>query len=250
MTRSADPQVDVRRAAGRYRTRSAGVESRHSFSFGAHYDADNTHHGLLIAHNEERIDVGAGFDTHTHQDLEIVTWVLRGSLRHRDSAGHSGAVYPGLAQRMSAGAGISHSERNDACIGEAGRPGEPLHLVQMWVVPDESGREPGYEQRDIGADLDRGGLVTVASGRRGHDAAIGLGSSQAALHASRLSAGGSVEVPEAPYLHLFVASGEVRVEGVGALSAGDAVRFTAAGARLVTASAAAEILLWEMHATD
>lgn len=235
------PAIDVRRAAARARTRTSWLDSHHAFSFGAHYDPANTHHGLLLVSNDDVVAPGTGFETHPHRDMEIVTWVLRGSLVHRDSTGHTGLVYPGLAQRMSAGTGILHSERNEH--------DDPVHFVQMWVVPDEPGIEPGYAQREVDADLVSGALVPVASGRPGHgDSAIRIANRHATLHAARLVPGCAVTLPEAPYLHLHVARGAVTLEGAGALAAGDAVRFTAGGGRRVTATAPAEILVWEMHA--
>jgi redox-sensitive bicupin YhaK (pirin superfamily) len=182
--------------------------------------------------------------------MEIVTWVLAGSLVHQDSTGHTGVVYPGLAQRMSAGTGILHSEKNDAWRHDAAPSGnEPVHFVQMWVLPDEAGIAPGYEQLEIEDELLHGGLVPVASGMPEHDAAIRIRNRSAALHAARLQPGANVELPEAPYLHLFVARGSVQLEGAGELSAGDAVRLTATGGQRVTATEPAEILAWEMHST-
>ena len=235
------PTVDVRRASDRFRTRTAWLDSHHSFSFGGHYDPANTHHGLLLVNNDDVVAPGTGFDTHPHRDMEIVTWVLSGSLVHQDSTGHAGVVHPGLAQRMSAGSGIRHSERND-------RLDEPVHFVQMWVVPDEPGIDPGYAQREIDAELRAGGLVPVASGRPG-DGAIPIANRHATLHAARLDPGRSVTLPDAPYLHLFVARGSVTLEGAGELAAGDAVRFTATGGQRVTATASADMLVWEMYAT-
>ena len=242
------PLVDVRRAADRFGTRISWLDSKHSFSFGRHYDPGNTHHGLLLVNNDDVVSPGAGFETHPHQDMEIVTWVLRGALVHQDSTGNSGVIYPGLAQRMSAGRGILHSEKNDAWRLDPGRAAdEPVHFVQMWVLPDETGITPGYEQREIDDDLLRGGLVPVASGRDGHDAAIRIAQRDAALHAARLDPGQSVTLPDAPYLHVFVATGTVTLEGAGSLAAGDAVRLTAVGGQRVTALEAAELLVWEMH---
>src|SRR5947208_349977 len=106
--------VDVRRAGERFWTRAGWLDSRHSFSFGQHYDPANTHFGLLLVSNDDVVAPGTGFETHPHRDMEIVTWVLDGRLVHQDSAGHTGVIYPGLAQRMSAGTGILHSEKNDA----------------------------------------------------------------------------------------------------------------------------------------
>ena len=245
------PTIDVRRATDRFATRLGWLDSHHSFSFSRHYDPANTHHGLLLVNNDDVVHPGTGFETHPHQDMEIVTWVLRGSLVHQDSTGHSGVIYPGLAQRMSAGTGILHSEKNDSWrLTGAESHDEPVHFVQMWVVPDESGITPGYQQLEIDDELLRGGLVTIASGMPEHsdDTAITIRNRYAALHGARLQPGGSVELPQAPYLHLFVPRGEVTLEGAGPLHEGDAVRFTASGGQRVTATAPAEILVWEMHA--
>lgn len=244
------PTVDVRRAQDRFTTEAGWLDSKHSFSFGHHYDPANTHHGLLLVNNDDVVDAGTGFDTHPHRDMEIVTWVLEGSLVHQDSTGHNGVIYPGLAQRMSAGRGILHSEKNDSwrLAGDVHR--DPVHFVQMWVVPDEPDLTPGYEQLEIDDRVLAGGLVPVASGMAKHDgeSAIRIRNRYAALHAARLRPGQSVRLPEAPYLHLFVPRGAVSLEGAGELGAGDAVRFTATGGHTVTASEHAEILVWEMHA--
>jgi quercetin 2,3-dioxygenase len=242
--------LDVRRSADRFRTRLDWLDSRHSFSFGRHYDPRNTHFGLLLVSNDDVVQAGAGFDTHPHRDMEIVTWVLEGALVHQDSAGHSGVVYPGLAQRMSAGTGILHSERNDSWrLTGAPEHVAPVRFVQMWVVPDELGVEPGYEQRDIGDDLAGGRLVAVASGMPEHrdSAATRIRQRDAALHVARLADGQSANLPSAPYLHLYVARGAVLLEGAGPLAAGDAVRISAAGGELVTAAGEAEILCWQMR---
>jgi redox-sensitive bicupin YhaK (pirin superfamily) len=256
MTATLTPQVDVRHADERVKTRLGWLDSKHSFSFGRHYDQANTHHGLLLVNNDDIVKPGTGFETHPHQDMEIVTWVLQGSLVHQDSEGHTGVIYPGLAQRMSAGTGILHSEKNDSwrLAGpgqDDGAHRDPVHFVQMWVVPDERGIDPGYEQLEIDHELLSGGLVTVASGMPEHDgaAAIRIKNRYAALHVARLQSGQSVQLPEAPFSHLFVPRGRVTLEGAGALEAGDAVRFTATGGQRVTADEPAEILVWEMHAT-
>jgi redox-sensitive bicupin YhaK (pirin superfamily) len=244
--------VDIRRADSRFRTRIDWLDSKHSFSFGHHYDGGNTHHGLLLVNNDDVVAPGMGFETHPHRDMEIVTWVLQGQLVHQDSEGHNGVIYPGLAQRMSAGTGILHSEKNDAWrLTGAATHDDPVHFVQMWVVPDEDGIEPGYEQLEIDAELLAGGLVPVASGMPQHDgaSAIHIKNKYAALHAARLQPGDSVTLPDAPYLHLYVPRGAVSLEGAGELSAGDAVRLTGVGGQRVTASEPAEILVWEMHAT-
>jgi redox-sensitive bicupin YhaK (pirin superfamily) len=246
-----NPQVDVRRADDRFKTEIGWLDSKHSFSFGHYYDHRNTHHGLLLVNNDDIVIPGMGFETHPHRDMEIVTWVLRGSLVHQDSSGHNGVIYPGLAQRMSAGTGILHSEKNDSWRLQGAQHDEPVHFVQMWVVPDEAGITPGYEQLEIDEKLlSSGALIPVASGMKRHDgdAAIRIKNRYAALYAARLAPGQSVELPDAPYLHLFVPRGAVNLEGSGPLGTGDAVRFTAVGGRRVTAAEPAEILVWEMHA--
>jgi quercetin 2,3-dioxygenase len=233
--------IEIRRAAARAVTTAPWLTSRHSFSFGDHYEPDNTHHGLLLVNNDDIVAPGTGFDTHPHRDMEIVTWVLQGQLAHQDSAGNSGVIYPGLAQRMSAGRGILHSEKNHSAT-------EPVHFVQMWVVPDETGISPGYQQHEIDAEQLDSGLVTIASGIPGHEAAITLHNRGAALHATRLRSGATVSLPAAPYLHLFVARGRVDAAGIGDLGAGDAVRFTDSDGPRLTANEPSELLIWEMHA--
>jgi redox-sensitive bicupin YhaK (pirin superfamily) len=245
-----DVTLVLQRSGDRFQTRIDWLDSRHSFSFGHHYDPANTHFGLLLVSNDDVVAAGTGFETHPHRDMEIVTWVLDGQLVHQDSAGHSGVIYPGLAQRMSAGSGILHSEKNDAwrLVPDAATD-QPVRFVQMWVVPDEQRITPGYEQLDIGAELAKGGLVPVASGR-GHDAAISIRQRDAVLYAGRLASGEAISLPSAPYVHLYVAKGEIDLEGAGVLTAGDAARITASdGAKVTAAEGGAEVLVWEMNSS-
>jgi redox-sensitive bicupin YhaK (pirin superfamily) len=239
---------DVRPAADRARTRTDWLRSAHSFSYGAAYDPANTHFGLLIAHNEDELAAGSGFDQHPHRDLEIVTWLLTGELTHRDSSEEPIArrLRPGMAQRLSAGSGVRHSEWNDA-------PGATRY-VQMWVLPATTAAEPGYQTKDFTAALGTGGLVTIASGRSvDQDAgAIAINQPAAAFHVVRLTAGLDVELPVAPYLHLFVAAGvaHCRAEGDGLdreLSAGDALRVSGGQSVIVGGRQPSEVLVWEMH---
>jgi redox-sensitive bicupin YhaK (pirin superfamily) len=230
--------IDVRRAEERFHTVLDWLDSWHSFSFGSHHDPVNTHHGLLLVNNDDRIRAGAGFATHSHADMEIVTWVLEGELEHRDSLGTRGVIYPGLAQRMSAGRGISHSEMNASGTADC-------HLVQMWVLPDTKGVEPSYEQRDLGDAFAGGGLVPVASGQPGA-AAVSLNQRDATLWVGRLAAAEHVTLPDSPHVHVFVAAGAAVLEGAGPLATGDAARLTAAGALgLDAGDQGAEVLIWE-----
>ena len=233
--------VDIRRASDRGTSTTEWLDSKHSFSFAGYYDPSNTHHGLLLVNNDDVVAPGAGFDTHPHRDMEIVTWVLQGSLEHRDSMGNAGVIYPGLAQRMSAGTGVLHSEKN-------GSASERVHFVQMWVVPDEAGIEPGYQQAEIDDGQLTGGLMTIASGIR-DDAAISIHNKNAALHGARLQPG-DADPPcrTRRFLHLFVPRGEVTLEGAGPSARGRRRAVHRRRRQRVTATAPSEILVWEMHA--
>ena len=234
--------IDVRRSAERFTTETDWLTSRHSFSFGPHYDPSNVGFAVLVAHNEDVVAPGRGYDTHPHVDQEIVTWVLDGSLVHEDSHGHSGVVRPGLAQLMSAGRGVLHSERNDAPDAD-----RPTRFVQMWLRPDEAGLDPSYAQQEVDPGA---GLVPLVSGVAGLDAAVRIHTAGAALHVARLAPGASAELPDAPHLHVFVARGSVDLEGAGRLEEGDAARFTGTGGPRVTGAAGdgegAEVLVWQL----
>jgi len=243
-------RVDIRRAAERRQTRISWLHGRHSFDTGVDLFGTDTHHGVLVVNNHDTIAPCSGFETHPHRNMEIVTWVLSGSLVHQDSEGHSGVIYPNLAQRMTAGTGIRHSEKNDRpALGRD--TGRPLDLVQLWVVPDEAEVAPGYEQLELDPRDVQGQLAVIASGidRHRDTSAIRIRNRHAALHVARLDPGQSVEVPDAPFGHAYVALGRMRLEAAGELATGDAARLTAAGARRLEAIEPAEVLIWEMHAT-
>ncbi|MFI9273358.1 pirin family protein [Kitasatospora sp. NPDC052896] len=244
--------LDIRRADERFHTRAGWLDSRHSFSFSRHWDPTNTHFGLLLVSNDDVVAPGTGFDTHPHRDMEIVTWVLDGALVHQDSEGHNGVIYPGLAQRMSAGTGILHSEKNDSWT-LTGEPEHrrPVHFLQMWTIPDTAGIQPGYEQLDINDELARGGWVALASGMPEHVSrrAIAIRQKNAALHVARIRPGETLELPTAPFAHLFIARGGAELEGAGPLGTGDAARITGSdGRRLTGGPDGAEALVWEMTA--
>ena len=177
----------IRRAADRAVTTTPWLNSRHSFSFGDHYDPANTHHGLLLVNNDDIVAPAAGFDTHPHRDMEIVTWVLEARWRTSDSVGNRGVIYPGLAQRMSAGSGITHSEKNAS-------DSDPVQFVQMWVQPDVAGIDPGYQQQVItDGELDgvwRRSRREYRPRRRDHHP-----QPSAALHVARLQSGDGWNCP-------------------------------------------------------
>ncbi|MGV9644205.1 pirin family protein [Streptomyces sp. NPDC003514] len=215
--------MDVRRAGERYPggDPAAGITSRHAFSFGPHYDPDNLRFGAVIACNEERLAPGAGFDEHPHSHTEIVTWVVEGELTHRDSTGHATVVRPGDVQRLSSAGGVRHVERNDADV--------PLTFVQTWLAPLAPGGDPAYEI--VRGIADSTPYAVPEAG--------------AMLHVRRLGAGERTAVPDAAYLYVHVARGEVRLAGQE-LGPGDAARVTGAADLEAVALTQAELLVWEM----
>lgn len=215
--------MDVRRAAERYPggDPASGIESRHAFSFGPHYDPDNLRFGVMIACNEERLAPGAGFDEHPHSHTEIVTWVVEGELTHRDSTGNETRVGPGDVQRLSSAGGVRHVERNDADV--------PLTFVQTWLAPLSPGGDPAYEI--VHGIADSTPYAVPEAG--------------AMLHVRRLGAGERTAVPDGAYLYVHVVRGAVRLDGEE-LGAGDAARITDAKDMEAVGVSAAELLMWEM----
>lgn len=236
--------IDIRRAGERFVSKTGWLNSRHSFSFANHYDPENTHFGLLLVSNDDIVQPGTGFMTHPHRDMEIVTWVLEGELEHKDSEGHVGLIVPGQAQRMSAGRGIYHSEINYSASN-------PVHFVQMWVLPDTKQLSPSYQETDISTLIDSGELIPIASGS-GHEGAVRIQQRDAVLWGARIRPGSSLALPAAPAVHLYVARGPVTLEGAGELTQGDAVRISWSDGRRITTAVdgpGAEILVWEFGAT-
>jgi redox-sensitive bicupin YhaK (pirin superfamily) len=216
---------EVLRAAERFHTVGDGVETWHSFSYGAHYDPERIAFGPLMAINTEHVAPGAGYDEHRHADVEIVTWVLSGALHHKDSTGESGVIRPGTAQRLSAGTGVRHAERNASSD-------EPLVFVQMML---RSGHEdaPAYAQLDV--EPIAGILAPTVPVH-----------APAELFALRLDAGQRIVVPAAP-LSLVIVTEGVLTCGDTELGVGDEARFTAAGEYDLRASSAAAALIWQLQ---
>jgi len=238
--------LSVHASSRRSITSAPGRETHHSFSFGEHYDPANVGFATLLAHNDELLGTGRGFDDHPHRDTEIVTWVLTGSLRHEDSTGRAGIIHPGLVQRLSAGSGVVHAERNDAYRADGSWPRVPVRFVQSWVRPDVPGGAPSYAQREISSAALAGDWVPVASGADS-EAAITIGSATSTLWVTTLLDREVRLLPAAAYAHLFVAIGEVEVEGVGVLGEGDAVRVTGPAALRITGRRPSELLAWGMQ---
>jgi quercetin 2,3-dioxygenase len=148
--------IAIRKAEDRGRSRLDWLDSRHSFSFGDYYDPKQMGFRDLRVINDDRVAPGAGFPTHPHRDMEIVTYVLDGSLEHRDSLGNGSVIRPGDAQRMTAGTGIQHSEFNPS-------KSDPVHFLQIWIVPQKAGLKPGYEQHAFDRAATRGKFLTLGA---------------------------------------------------------------------------------------
>ncbi|MFD3678657.1 pirin family protein [Streptomyces sp. NPDC058613] len=215
--------IDVRRGADRYEGGDvpAGITTRHAFSFGSFYDPDNLRFGPVLACNEETLAPGAGFDEHPHSHTEIVTWVVEGELTHQDTTGEKGLVGPGDVQRLGAGSGVRHAERND---GE-----RRLRFVQLWLAPLAAGGAPSYEV--VRALTDGTPYAVPAAG--------------AVLHVRRPGAGERVAVPAAERVYLHVVRGDLRLDGEE-LGPGDSVRITAEKGLEVTAGSPGELLILEL----
>jgi quercetin 2,3-dioxygenase len=235
-TTSGTPVFAVVRSGERGHADHGWLDTYYSFSFADYLDPANLNWGALRVFNDDTIAASTGFPTHPHRDMEIVTYVLSGELTHRDSMGNSGVVGPGGVQFMSAGTGVRHSEFNASAA-------EPLHLVQMWVLPGRLGTPPSYGQMSFTTDDRRNRWLTVVSGERGVDAPIAITQS-ATLRVARVE--GAMLVAEfAPgrYGFLFVASGEVEANGES-LKTGDAVRLYDVSRLAVSGNG--ELVLWDL----
>ena len=164
----------------RGRTQTGWLDSQHSFSFGGYHDPRHMGFRSLRVLNEDRVIPGAGFPAHSHRDIEIVTYVLQGKLKHEDGLGHGAVVGPGEVQRISAGSGITHSEYNAS-------PDAPLHLLQIWIIPDRTGTPPAYAKAPLSAG-ERSGSLVLAAGPEGSGAAVAI-AQDARIYAATLDAG-------------------------------------------------------------
>jgi redox-sensitive bicupin YhaK (pirin superfamily) len=232
------PRPDIRRAGQRFHTRTDWLNSFHSFSFGPHYDPGNMGFSTLRVLNDDVIAPGRGFGQHPHRDMEIVTWVVKGALAHRDSSGGEGVLRPGEVQTMTAGTGIVHSEYNASTT-------EPVHFLQMWVEPARTGLTPGYAQKPFPEAARRGVLLPVVSNGSidgtlpiHQDATMFVGSFEAGETLTHRNSVGE-------HLHLYVVTGQVRI-GKETLAAGDAVRVTGREELSIQAEAPTELVVWDL----
>jgi redox-sensitive bicupin YhaK (pirin superfamily) len=229
--------ITVRHGDERGRSRFNWLDSRHTFSFGDYHDPQHMGFSDLRVINEDRVTPGAGFPTHSHRDMEIITYVLEGALAHKDSTGTSSVIRVGDVQRMSAGTGISHSEYNASQT-------EPVHFLQIWIIPDETGLPPGYEQRAFSLDEQRGKWTLVAA-KDGRDGSVTV-HQDVDVWAARLSPGEQASFPSKPSHHIWtqVARGAVILNGVS-LNAGDGAAISEESTLEIKAVDHAEILVFD-----
>ncbi len=214
------------------------LDSYHTFSFANYYDPKNMGFRDLRVINEDWIAPSAGFGAHSHRDMEIITYVLEGALEHKDSLGTGAVIKPGDAQRMSAGTGITHSEFNNSATN-------PVHLLQIWILPDTTGITPSYEQRNFPLDEKLGKLRLIAA-KDGRNGAVKI-HQDVDLYTSVLRKGDRIvhNLKSNRYAWLQVASGEIKV-GDFALIAGDAISASNTAALNISTETDAEILLFDL----
>jgi redox-sensitive bicupin YhaK (pirin superfamily) len=229
---------DIRRSDERGLADHGWLKSRHSFSFAEYFDPDHVHFGPLRVINEDRVAPGGGFDTHGHRDMEIVSYVLAGALQHKDSMGTGSVIKPGDVQRMSAGKGVMHSEFNAS-------KSDPVHFLQIWIVPDVTGIAPEYEQKHF-APAEKRGRLRIVAAKDGRDGAVKI-HQDASVYAGLFDGAESATLALAPgrkaYIH--VARGSIAANGT-ALAAGDALKLSDADTVKLERGKDAEVLVFDL----
>jgi hypothetical protein len=230
--------LTIRPSEARGHVEFGWLDTRHSFSFGHYHDPAHMGFRALRVINEDHVDPGAGFDPHPHRDMEILTYVLSGALEHQDSMGNGSVIRPGDVQRMTAGTGVVHSEQNASAT-------EPVHLLQIWLLPARTGLAPGYEQKAFPEAERRGRLRPLASAD-GREGSVTV-HQDVTLYSALLGAGESVRHALAPGRHAWVqvARGAVSVNGE-TVRAGDGVALSDERSLALEASEDAELLLFDL----
>ncbi|MFI5180513.1 MAG: pirin family protein [Thermoanaerobaculia bacterium] len=230
--------LTLRPASERFHTDAGWLDSRHTFAFGEFWDPRHAGFRKLLVLNDDRVVPGGGFGTHGHRDMEIVSWVLEGVLEHRDSLGSGSVLRPGMIQRMSAGTGILHSEFNAS-------KREPLHFLQIWIVPETKNLPPGYEEKVLDPALLDGFLHIVAARDAGPDAVTIR--QDAAILIGRLKKGHAVTHALAPGRHAWVhvATGEIALNGLS-LREGDGAAVSDEQELGLSSSSAGEVLVLDL----
>lgn len=229
--------LNVRGSADRGSASLGWLESKHTFSFGSYHDPDHMGFGSLRVINEDWIDPGAGFDTHGHKDMEIISYVLEGALEHKDSIGSGSVMRPGDVQHMTAGTGIRHSEFNHSQT-------EPVHLLQIWIEPERAGLAPGYSEKSFAAE--RHGRLCLLASRDGRDGSLTIHQG-ADVFATQLEAAAEVQHKTGPGRKIWVqvARGEVELNGEVVVE-GDGVALEDEPRITLKARTDAEFLLFDM----
>ncbi len=229
--------ITLRKSGERGRYQADWLESRHSFSFDTYYDPAHMGFRALRVINEDWVAPGAGFPLHPHREMEIVTFILEGALEHGDSLGHREVIRAGEVQRITAGTGIRHSESNPSAT-------ETVHLLQIWILPETAGLEPGYETRRF--DTLGGSGLRLLGSRDGRDGSAVI-HQDVSLYAGALAAGEKLDIPLAPGRHawLQLATGELTLNGT-ALATGDGAAVSEETLLQLTAPAAATFVLFDL----
>ena len=230
--------IRVRRSEERGRADHGWLDSRHTFSFADYYDPDHMGYGPLRVINEDRVEAAAGFPTHGHRDMEIISYVLDGALEHKDSLGTGSVIRPGDVQRMSAGTGVRHSEFNASKT-------EPVHFLQIWIEPDARGIKPGYEQKHF-EPADLTGRMRLIASPDGADGSVRI-QQDARVYATKLDAGDAVSHRLAPERRAYVqvARGEAVVNGQK-LGAGDGAAVEDETEIKLASPSTAEVLVFDL----
>ncbi|NQE51222.1 pirin family protein [Herbaspirillum rubrisubalbicans] len=230
--------IEIRKANDRGHANHGWLDSYHSFSFADYYDPKHMGFGPLRVINEDRVAAGQGFGTHGHRDMEIISYVLEGELAHKDSMGNGSVIRPGDVQRMSAGTGVRHSEYNHSQDGTT-------HFLQIWIMPDRAGVEPGYQEAHFSA-ADKEGKLRLVASPDGRDGSVSM--NQDALLFAGLFDGtqaAQYTLPQGRLGYVHVARGKVSVNGQS-LEAGDAAKLSAVDRIEIADGEKAEVLLFDL----
>jgi redox-sensitive bicupin YhaK (pirin superfamily) len=230
--------IQIRRSDERGKASLGWLDSRHTFSFGDYHDPEHMGFRTLCVINEDRVRPGSGFGTHGHRDMEIISYVLSGSLAHRDSMGNDSVLTASDVQRMTAGTGVRHSEMNPSLE-------EPVHFLQIWILPERNGLEPGYGEMNVSEEEKRGGLRLIASGRS-DNGALAI-HQDVDVYATVLEPGKSARLDLRTGRHAWiqVVRGDLSVNGEE-LGAGDGAAVSDESAVELTARTDAEVLLFDL----
>jgi hypothetical protein len=230
--------IQIRRSDERGRAQFGWLDSRHTFSFGEYHDPDQMGFRDLRVINEDHVQPGAGFGTHGHRDMEILTYVVSGSLAHRDSIGNGSVLRRGDVQRMTAGTGVKHSEMNPSLE-------EPVHLLQIWILPERPGLAPGYEETHVSDEDKRGGLRLIAS-RRAGDGVLEI-HQDVDLHATILEPGqvARLELRRGRHAWVQIIRGEATLNG-HALGPGDGAAVSDEASLVLAAGTETEALVFDL----